>query len=179
MRVHELAKALNQSSKELLEKLHKLGVKAKSHMSNLDEKTVQRLKAEFARPPKEAAAPKRKKAETPVPVVSPALPPAPEKSEEPLPQAVAVAEPIQVEIPITVGALAARLSLKISELIKSLMGLGVFANVNQLLSEEVVFKVSSHFGISIEKLSEEEEKKREKCRRKGRMRKRPSPVRPS
>jgi len=42
MRVHELAKELNLSSRELLEKLKALKIEAKSHMSTLDEEAVGR-----------------------------------------------------------------------------------------------------------------------------------------
>ena len=40
MRVHELAKELEVSSKDLLAKLRELGVEAKSHMSALDDSAV-------------------------------------------------------------------------------------------------------------------------------------------
>ncbi len=171
MRVHELAKELNLSSKELLEKLQTLGVEAKSHMSRLEDAGVKLVKEGLGKP---AQAVKPKPEPTPVKAPEPTSPkkaeekpkdsPAPVASREkvaalevkPTP-ATAVAEPIRVQIPITVGDLAGRLRLRASELIKTLMGLRIFANVNQLLSEEIVFKVSGHLGIPIEKISEEGE----------------------
>jgi translation initiation factor IF-2 len=179
MRVHELAKELNLSSRELLEKLQTLGVEAKSHMSRLEEAAVKRVRTELkkptpsakAEPPKGKVVPVEKKPEAKTPeAVAPAKraeekprPPAapPEEKiekKELAPASTAVAEPIRVRIPITVGELASRLNLRLSEVIKGLMGLGIFANVNQLLSEEIVFRVSSHFGIPVEKIGEEEAK---------------------
>ncbi len=182
MKVHELAKELKLSSKDLLEKLKKLRVDAKSHMTGLDEETVQRIKKAIARKPAgkspapvpkpapapAAALPKPSKPASPKTPAPPAPPsPAPQVKEE-VRLATAVAEPIRVEIPITVGALAAKLSVRSNELIKALMGIGVFANLNQFLDDEVVFKVAGQLGIPVEKaeeekkLKEEEEKEEEK-----------------
>ena len=186
MRVHELAKSLKLSSKELLEKLQKLGIDAKSHMSTLDEEAVARVKGKGKAPAARKPAPiltakppvKVKKKESVAPVAAPPLP-----KEEPSPQtqtATIALEPIRIELPISVGALASRLNLRVSELIKSLMHLGGFANVNQLLREEVVFKLSRQLGIPIEKASEEEGEKKfsqkEVDQDKGKLAKPRSPV---
>jgi len=53
MRIHELAKELGKTSKELLEELRQQGLEVKSHMSAVDEETVQRMR--------DIAAPKKKK----------------------------------------------------------------------------------------------------------------------
>ena len=190
MRVHELAKALKLSSKELLQKLHKMGIDAKSHMSLVDEKTVQTIRREIRTPQKASrkvpgATGPIKGSSAPSAVVTkhpiigrPATSTVPQeakttqevkeqlKEAAPIPkqeirvqgesvaQAATVVAPIGVEIPITVGALAPKLNLRIPELIKSLMSIGVFANVNQLLSEEIVFKLAAHLGLVIEKLTD-------------------------
>lgn len=85
---------------------------------------------------------------------------------EPAPAPVAVAAPVQVRMPITVGNLAALLNLKVAGMIKALIEMGVFANVNQLLSEEIVFKIADQLGIPIEKYAERAEKKLEKAENK-------------
>jgi len=162
MRVHELAKSLKLSSKELLEKLAGLGVEAKTHMSRLDEETVARIKGKPTPTAKPVARPRpsAKKAEVSAPVSKPLAPPPAEKplrekpKEETVSAVAAVAAPIRIDLPISVGALASRLNLKVAEVIKSLMDLGVFANVNQLLSEEVVFRLSRQLGIPVEKAPE-------------------------
>ena len=61
-RVHELAKELNVSSKELISKLGTYGKTVTNHMSSLDESDVSRLKKDFTKPatpkaPKKAAKP--------------------------------------------------------------------------------------------------------------------------
>ncbi len=48
MRVHELAKELNMNNKDLIERLLKLGVQVKNHMSTLTELTVQKVRQQFA-----------------------------------------------------------------------------------------------------------------------------------
>ncbi|PIQ86367.1 MAG: translation initiation factor IF-2 [Candidatus Omnitrophica bacterium CG11_big_fil_rev_8_21_14_0_20_45_26] len=70
----------------------------------------------------------------------------------------AEAAKIKVKIPITVGALAELFGMKPGELISQLIQLGVFANINQLLSDEVVFKVAAKLSKVIEKEKDEAEK---------------------
>lgn len=80
-----------------------------------------------------------------------------EGSPRPAQPAAAVAQAVRVEFPITVGNLAVQLNIKIPELIKSLMTLNVFANVNQLLNDEIVFAVAGKLGIAVEKVSDKEQ----------------------
>lgn len=208
MRVHELAKELKISSKELINILQKQGVDAKSHMTNLDDNAVSQAKQKKApaatkpaaistpapaktNPVKAAPLKKEKKAPAPEIKLSPktapkaalqevpkeAPKPAEIKPEKPLqakPEEVkvavkedlkvaaptAVADAIRIEFPVTVGTLASRLDLKVSDVIKTLMGLGIFANVNQSLSEEIAFKLASQLGVAIEGVAEETKKQK-------------------
>src|SRR3972149_5151814 len=57
MRVHELAKDLGLSSKELIDLLARLKVSVKSHSSSLDESTVRRAREQVAARGGKAAAP--------------------------------------------------------------------------------------------------------------------------
>ncbi len=50
IRVYELAKQLQMSNKELLKKLNKYGVEVKSHMSSIDDETLELIMAEFGEP---------------------------------------------------------------------------------------------------------------------------------
>ena len=59
IRVHELAKELKITSKELIDKLHGLKIEVKGHMSALDDDTAFLVKEEF-KPKKAAAKPKAK-----------------------------------------------------------------------------------------------------------------------
>ncbi len=69
MRVHELAKELGLSSKELIDLLGRMKVVVKSHSSSLDESTVRRAREQLARqgaePRSEPAAAPRAEARTP------------------------------------------------------------------------------------------------------------------
>ncbi len=96
-----------------------------------------------------------KPAEAPKPSPKGSSPAQAQVAEESKPQK-AAAPPIQIEMPITVGALARKLNIRVSELIKLLIGLGVFANVNQLLNEEIIRRVAGVLGVSIEKLEDKE-----------------------
>ncbi|OQA58326.1 MAG: Translation initiation factor IF-2 [Candidatus Omnitrophica bacterium ADurb.Bin277] len=96
-----------------------------------------------------------KKTESPKPEVQPV----PEKEkvripEPPKPEPVKPAA-IEIRFPVTVGDLAQKMSKKVSEVIKTLMGLGIFANVNQLLNEEIVFALADAAGVSICKKEDE------------------------
>ncbi|MDD5084956.1 MAG: translation initiation factor IF-2 [Candidatus Omnitrophica bacterium] len=76
----------------------------------------------------------------------------------PLEKAPAPALPVvRIRLPISVGSLAANFNIRPADLIKNLMKMGVFANVNQLLSEDIVLKIAGEFGKTIEKIPSEEE----------------------
>ncbi len=91
-------------------------------------------------------------------VAGAAIPAAVKTEISPSGPAAAVAEAIEIQFPIMVGMLAAQLRIKVSDLIKNLMGMGIFANVNQMLNEEIVFKLAGKMGINIKKADDEEEK---------------------
>ncbi len=74
MRVHELAKEIGMGSKELVEKLRALNIETKSHMSSIDDTSIELIRAEYA---KKDTAPAQKEAA-----------PAPAKKEEAAPTAV-------------------------------------------------------------------------------------------
>ena len=203
MRVHELAKKLKTTSKEIIVELKKHGVKVKNHMELLDAKVVEAMlkKTAHAKPaaskkvervpkakpkpkiakvvgeaPKEKiTAPISKAPEPAAPKSSPVIASShiqevrddkkgektllPERTVAPPQPVVPPARaPIKVEMPITVGALAEKLNVRVAELIKSLIGMGVFANVNQLLNEEIIRKVSQVLNVPIEKIEDKETK---------------------
>ena len=100
----------------------------------------------------------------PKPVQKPVEPPKPVNQASIVPSVLKVPEEtkpkevpaLKIEMPITVGALAQKLNIRVSELIKSLIGLGIFANVNQLLNEAIVRRVAGALNIRIEKLEDKE-----------------------
>ncbi len=111
--------------------------------------------------------PKEKKVVLAAPVVPPA--PQPERIEKTA--AVSVSVPVStstpapapvtvksftIRFPITVGNLSTQLNIRIPDLIKTLMGIGIFANVNQLLNEDIVLALAGKLGIAIEKEADPE-----------------------
>jgi len=135
---------------------------------------VKSAAAKPKRKEKVSAAEKKKVVGVPVPSVTAAVPPqvkskepkatepAPEmakavkEKEKPATESVAKRKSIKVEMPSTVGDLARKLNVKIPELIKTLMGFGIFANVNQLLSEEIIYRAGKAFDIDVERVEDEE-----------------------
>jgi len=86
------------------------------------------------------------------PQASPVVVPEPPKVVVPT----APAKPVvKIRFPITVGDLAQRMNRRVPEVIKALMGIGIFANVNQLLNEEIVFAAGEALGLTIEKMEDE------------------------
>lgn len=197
MRVHELAKELGVASKDLVEKIQKLGGSAKSHMSVVEDEIIAKLKSKASAPaaaaPAKAAAPKAqpatassaaavkeapksapvkevpkaapvKEAPKPAPAPAPASAQTFTKTPEPVQaKPVAPATPaappaptkIEIPFPIMVGNLAERLNIRIPELIKNLMGMGIFANVNQLLNEEIVVALGEKLNFQISAQADE------------------------
>lgn len=162
MRVHELAKKMGMKSAELLKLLKEQGIEAKSHMSNLDDDTCVLIEEEVG---KEASVeggktgdqdkkPKKTKKKT---VKESKETKEKAKKKEDKAEKKKSTEAIQLKFPITVSSFAANLNIKVSELIKKLMGMGIFANVNQLLNEEIAGKVAESLGITVEELPSEEE----------------------
>ncbi|MDA9101137.1 translation initiation factor IF-2 [Omnitrophica bacterium] len=172
MRVHELAKELGVTSKEMIAEIKKLGGEVKNHMSHVEDAILEKLSktkpSKGAEPEKKAAAkpgskkeapkkeePKREEPKRePVKVEAPVTPVELPKSA---PAAAPVKKKVVIRFPVTVGALAADLKMRLPELIKALMTLGVFANINQLLNEEIVFTLAEQLGVEIEKLPDEAE----------------------
>jgi translation initiation factor IF-2 len=103
--------------------------------------------------PVERKAPEPPKAK-PVPVVE-----APKVAVPEPPKVVVPPPPVKpvvaIRFPITVGDLAQKMNRRIPEVIKALMGIGIFANVNQLLNEEIVFAAGEALGIEIKKMADE------------------------
>ncbi len=139
MRVHELAKEMNISSKELLEKLHALGVEAKNHMATLTPEQIELVRSGSAVAPDSPTAPAAKaKAE------APAAPP-PEPEPEPEPE-----KKVLLQGPITVKELAAQLGVKHNQLIAELMTMNVFASINEKVDPRVVQQIAHKHSFTVE-----------------------------
>jgi translation initiation factor IF-2 len=167
MRVHELAKELGVSSKELIGKLHGLGVEAKSHMSALDDEAVL-LMREDAGGSKSAAAAK------PVPAAKPDTPVAPSEPSASEKQAAVSVEPedkpkalvsekdgntIKVRGAIVVKEFAELLGMRPNELIAELMGMGIFVSINQRVEVNVAKQIAEKHGLELQHEKKVEEHK--------------------
>ncbi len=64
---------------------------------------------------------------------------------------------IEVKLPISVKDFAVRIQEKPSSILKKLLQLGIFANINQNLDEDVVKKLAEEFGFNLTKVKTEEE----------------------
>lgn len=185
MRVHELAKQINKTSKEILAELEKAGVSLKSHMSVIPDEALSALqpnKPAVAEKKPEPVAPKESvkapvnEAPKPAPSAQKPAPAAPVKAEPPRVEVKEVrpAAPApktyekprveevkpkkaQMSFPITVGNFAQATGKSIPEVIKTLMKIGVMANVNQLLNEEIGMGLADTLGVEIEKEQDEVE----------------------
>ena len=123
-------------------------VEKKPEAKPLDQKVPETLKAKVASVPE----PVKPKVEVPVPQAPKAIVPEPPKVVVP---SAPVKPVVKVRFPITVGDMAQKMNRRIPEVIKALMGIGIFANVNQLLNEEIVFAAGEALGITIEKMEDE------------------------
>jgi len=135
IRVHELAKELGITSKELVQELLKLKVTVKGHMSSLDNDTAELIRHEL----KPAA-------------VSAAV------ASRPEPAPAAAANKMRLKAPITVKELAGKLNLSVLELITLLMKSKVMASINQSLDMQIVQQVGAQLGYEIEPELTAEEK---------------------
>jgi translation initiation factor IF-2 len=157
MRVHELAKKLGISSKSLQEKLKKMGVEAKSHMSALNQETVSRILQPAKPEPKPVPKPGPEKKNHPT-----AAPPKPEKPKAPpAPEPKPALPPKTIFLKsMTVGDLAKKLQINAAELIKKLIRMNVMATINQYISEDTVKAVSKEYGFTVIKAEEEKKEVR-------------------
>lgn len=229
MRVHELSKQVEKTSKELLALCEKLSIEVKSHMSALSDDDVVRLKKELSGSdtllksdkgvapviadkekkevdlPRGVKHPEKEKEQSKEDIsarvkerIAAKLSSTPDiqlkktprrvfkkgKTAENAPVIVAQQEDkggavtsegshghsssrvreeipnktsMEVRLPITVGGLATKMEFKTSALIKALMMEGIFANVNQLLNEDIVKKIAQKFDVVLDILPTQEE----------------------
>jgi translation initiation factor IF-2 len=162
-RVHEVAKELGLSSKEVLAHLEQIGRPAKSHSSSIDEELAARVRTELGN----GAAPAEAVPETPPAVEAPppaAAEPEPVATPEPVaaPEPVAEPEPepepeepaagagaIRVHRGITVKDFAETLDRSPAEIVKVLLGMGEMVTVTQSMSDEAVLLVADELGATV------------------------------
>ncbi len=64
---------------------------------------------------------------------------------------------VEIPVPISVKDFAVRVNQKMNVVLKRLLDMGIFANINQHLGEELVQKLAGSFGINVLKVKTQEE----------------------
>ncbi len=157
MRVHELAKELGLTNKEVLDRLTALGFPGRQAIGALDAETVAKVKASFAKPAAAAAAPA-----TPAPVPAAAAPAAAAPAAVSAPEPAAPAGPvvpgatidgktIHLKGPITVRDLALILGVRPNQLIAELMRLNVLASISEHIDIKDCARVAEKHGFKVER----------------------------
>ncbi len=82
-----------------------------------------------------------------LPKIEPSLAP---KAEGPL-------KDVDIKLPVTVGDLSFKFQQKVNVVLKALMGMGVFANINQNLGEDIVRKLCQEFGFNLVEIKSQED----------------------
>lgn len=147
VRIYEIARDLELSTREILAFLAELGVEVKSHSSTVDEATAQAL-TELVQ---ESRKPKRKRAREPAKkqAVEVTGPPAPLPPEAVV--AVAPVPPLTLEESTPVRALAQSLGVAAEDLVGELIGLGIMKSVTQLLTLEEASLAAAMHGRQVER----------------------------
>ncbi|OGW75073.1 MAG: translation initiation factor IF-2 [Omnitrophica bacterium RBG_13_46_9] len=173
IRIHQLAKEFDMTSKDLIARLNKLGVKVKGHMSVVDDETAEIMRHEIKEPPKKEEkkheahkvrdeAKKEKKPETKTEIKEEKKHEAHKVSDEAkkekkpetkteIKEEKKPSKVLEVELPVTVKQLAMKLNTKPNELIKDLMKKNVFASLNQSLADNVVIEIARKYDYEIKR----------------------------
>ena len=190
MRVHELAKELGVTSKELLQTLEQMGVSGKSASSSVPEDIVPRLRAsggkatsapprsrEVLEPPPQPRRAKRKRvaaAKPPIPVPvaepapavveapAPARPPARKRAaEKPAEPAVPSGPVLQVVHGATPQVIAEKLDRSPAEIVKILFMAGEMATATTSLTDDAIRVIADELGYTADVVGIEDELKLE------------------
>lgn len=187
MRVHEIAKELGYTSKEILQELHDLGfTEVKNVLAVLTDEQVaharflcgegpepdtlppkDRVKepasepepqeAEAEEPAPEEEAPATEDTDEPVETLeepAPAPLPEPEKPAEP-----ETPESVLLKGPVTVRDFAEMLGVKPNVIVADLMGMNVFASINEKIEVKMAQKLGSKRGVKVELEKKKQEAK--------------------
>lgn len=144
IRVNQLARELGMESKELVDFLQKEGFAVRSHSSTLDEEEAELIRKQIYNSRKETQDARRQKA-APAPAAQDA-PAEEEPAEDVEDEDEGDGSEVRLKTPVTVRDLATALKKKPNELIIQLMGLNIFAAINQVLDIEVVEKICEKNG---------------------------------
>jgi translation initiation factor IF-2 len=173
-RVHEVAKELGLTSKQVLQHLERIGNPVKSHASTIDEALADRVRADLGNGTAQTDAPAPQARPAPPSKTEPKAKPAPSKKTEPeaepappsktepegqpeteAPAAATEPEPapelaVRVHRGITVKDFADKLGVSPAEIVKILLGLGEMVTVTQSMSDEALSLVAEELDATVE-----------------------------
>ena len=176
VRVYQLAKEMDISSSELLDILHDLDVDVSSHMSSINAETAELVKGMFADSKEEDTEVKREgcKEREKEEQVAKEKDKEKERKKEPKKESKKEgkkekakakakagrakrdegskkdAKALEIEAPLTVKEYADLVKKSGNEIIKTLMGLGLMANLNYSLDEDTLIMLSDELGLEVE-----------------------------
>ena len=154
MRVHELAKKLGTTNKDLLERLQEVGAEVRTASNSVSEEHQEAVRLLYEAEARAAAAPPP----APEPEPEPAAPePEPVEEAPAEPEPPAAKEPLVIKNFIIVKDLAEYLEVKPNQLIAQLMGKNIFASINEKLDLKIAQEIAALHGAVVEQ--EKKEKK--------------------
>jgi len=153
MRVHELAKELNVTSKDILLLLEELGIGGKTASSSLSEEQLATVRPRLGRSePEKPAPPARPKPRRPAPPPTPVAetPAAPEAEQ---------GNVIAIKAPLSVADFATALDTDAANVISAAANMGEEVSAEHLVSPELALLIGEQWGytISIERVEREPE----------------------
>lgn len=156
MRVYELARELELTSKELLAGIKEMGIEVKSHASSLNEEQATLIRSKINPTPPEEGSVREEDADKEISSASKPDDKEVGDGEEEIspstspPESALPAENVLViKFPVTVRELADYIGQRPNILIKKLLEMGVFASLNQFLDEETAIILGSEYGREI------------------------------
>ena len=161
VRLYELAKELNISSKDLMEKVADLDIKVSSHMSSLDGEDAKLIKELFApEPPVEDDLAKEELVDVKEEPVKYSIKGKKEQKKVPNKDTTEKIEGdeliIEIEESIIVKDLADKLEVNPSKVITKLIAMGVMVNQNQAIDSEIAIIIAEEFGVEVNVIESEE-----------------------
>jgi translation initiation factor IF-2 len=189
VRIHELAKELGVTSKEILGSLQEMGYEGRTASSTVPDEAVPRLRAAGGKvkpgsKPRAATAdqlPTRRAVEAREPagpqagdgkvrrgaatavVAAPVVPEAPAEAEAPVPAPPPAPAAMAIRVPKGANAqdLAEKLETSAAEIVKKLFAIGEMVSITQSLSDEAIEFVATDLGARVEIVSPTEQAEEE------------------
>ncbi len=163
MRVHELAKKLGTTNKDLLARLKEVGAEVRTASNAVTPEQEEKVRLLYEEEARAAANPTPAPPAEPAPSAEPEPAPEPEPppAEEPPPppEPEAPAGPIIVKSTVPVRDLAEYLSIKPNQLIAQLMAKNIFASISEKIDSKIAKEIADKYGVVLEQEKKASEKK--------------------